>query len=346
MQLIETQIENGLSILDEKEASLIELRERFSSLSIVDVNDKDGFKAVRDARLECKRVRVSVEKDGKALRENAVKFQKAVIKREDDLIAIIAPVERKLEAMEEKYNAWQEEIRIQKEREEQARISERVNKLAKFNYGIDLYDLTIMPDDKFNELLTQVEVDYNTEQERIAKDKAEAESARLAEEQRQAELRAIHEENMRKEREEIARQKAEFEQREATLKALREKEIAEQRERENQIKAEREKLEAEKAELRRQQELKETEERARKEEAERIEREAKEKAERERLAELERHRQEALKPDKDKLLRLAQELSIFPMPEVSSDEAKAVIQHVEIGIAGACDYLVQKSKTL
>lgn len=397
MQLIATQIENGLQVLDEKENFLIQLREKFSGLAIVDANDKEGFKAVRDGRLELKNARVAVEKDGKALRENAVKFQKAVIKREDELIAIIAPVERKLQAMEEKYQQWQEEIRVAKEREEKARIQVRVDALAKYNYGIDLYDLTIMTEDKYNELLTQVRHDWEQEQERIAKAKAEEEAAQLAEKQRQEELRLIHEENMRKEREEIERERA-YNTRLGAFLSIGFKEDGEELinthigkcvtkawlknvdrlvmgehfdsykelmrkhdlELAEKSRIERERIELEKkslaeeqrkvaeaqAELQRQKDLREAEERARREEAERIEREAKAKEEAELLAAQERMRQEALRPDKEKLLAFAEQLSTLPLPEVQSEEAKTVIKNVAENLAGLCDYLANKSKNL
>jgi hypothetical protein len=244
-ELIQT-IENSLELLDQNEASLIELANKYSGLKINGLEDRQGYISVREGRLALKAKRVQTEKDGKSLRDNAIKFQKAVIKRENELIAIIEPVERELQQQEESYNALKEQQRLEEERKEKARVQLRIDALAKFNHACDLYELTIMEEENFQALLGEAQAAFEKEQERIAAEKAEAERQRIAEQER-----------LRVEREELDRQRAEFNKREAELKAMREKEQAEQRaeqdrlRKEHEVKeaalrAEREKIESEK----------------------------------------------------------------------------------------------------
>jgi colicin import membrane protein len=238
--------QNSLAILDEQEVELIALANQYKDLTIAGINDKEGYKKANEARLILKKRRTKVENDAEALRANAVKFQKTVISREKQLVAIIAGVEGQLKSKVDAIDIEKERIRIEEERREDALIKSRIDQLAKFGHGIDLYDAKIMPEENFQALLGEVEAAYIKEQQRIADEKAAAEARRLEEEQR-----------LQTEREELARQKAEFEKREAALKELRERELEEQRQRdalikaqqenkEAELRAEREKLEAEK----------------------------------------------------------------------------------------------------
>lgn len=329
--IIDNQIETGLQILDKYEADLIALRESMKGLKIAGPEDREGYRLVRENRITLKNTRVKIEKAGKELREPAIRFQKAVIKKEDDLIAIIAPLERQLQAQEEQFDRWQEEARIEKERAEKAKVQARVTALAKFNAAHDLYDLQIMDDAKFLELLTQVEADYNAEQERIAAEKAEAERQRIAEQER-----------LRVEREALELQRKAQEAQEEQLRAEREALRKEQELREAELKAEREKIEAEKRELEKQKVIKEAEERARKEEAARIEREAQEKAERESLAKLEAERQEALRPDKEKLISFFD--SVHKAAESPSTLKDASTKKLAADFVDRITYIVEQFK--
>jgi colicin import membrane protein len=301
-ELIETQINNSLTILDEKEASLIELKNKYTGLTISGLDDKQGYLSVREGRMALKKERVKVENDAFALRENANKFRNAVIKREKELIAIIEPLEQQLKKQEDEFNALREKQREEDERKERARIQARIDALAKYNHAHDLYELTIMEEENFQALLGEAQAAFEREQERISAEKAEAERQRIAEQDR-----------INAERAELDRQRAEFKKREEALFMQRERELEEQRVKEIKLKqeheakeaalrAEREKLEAEKRAIAESKAKAEAEERARIEESERQKREILEKEQARIHEELERERQEALKPDKEKIL--------------------------------------------
>jgi hypothetical protein len=340
------KIENGLQVLDQREAGLIALADKYKDLKIAGVEDKDGYKKVREARIELKNARVAVENDAYALRENAVKFQKAVVAREKQLVLITLRTEKALQEEEDKYKKALEEIRIEEERKRQAKIQDRINALAKFNCAIDLYDASTMPDDKFNELLTQAEIDFKAEQERITAEKAEQERLRNEEAER-----------LRAEREGLERIRQEQQARELELRRQEEELIASEKKRLDKIRlenesiaAERRKLEAEKRAheeaIRLEQAKKEAAERARLDEQERIKREAEEKVERERLAKIEAERQEALKPDKEKLYQYAKALMAIPLPTLSHEDAIAIERDISERVVQTSEFIHDKAKEL
>lgn len=346
MEVIETKIESGLQILDRRESKLIELADKYKDLRIAGVEDKEGYKKVREARIELKNERVAVENDAYSLRENAIKFQKTVVAREKELVGIISLTEKTLQAEEDNYKQALEAIRQEKDRKEKEKIQNRINSLAKFNCAIDLYDATVMPDDKFNELLTQAEIDFNAEQERIANEKAEAER-----------LRAEEYERLRSERIELEKQKAEQAKREQELQLQEVERIDAAKKRqeeiwlENQkIADERRKLEEEKRQheqqIRLEQAKKEAAERARIEEHERVKREAEEKIERERLAKIEAERQESLKPDKEKLYQYARALMEIPTPELSHNDAVKILREISERVVSTSEFIHDKAKSL
>ncbi len=88
---------------------------------------------------------------------------------------------------------------------------------------------------------------------------------------------------------------------------------------------------------------------AERKERERIEVEARLKKDREEAAKREaeeKKRQESLAPDKEKLVALAARIAAVPMPEVSSTEARAVIEHAIDLLSKASQYVKTQSISL
>lgn len=346
MEAIEVKPEMSLSVLDQREAALIALADSAKALTISGPDDKEGYKAVREKRIELKNGRISVENDAYDLRENAIKFQKTVIKREKQLVSIVSGEENRLSNLEDTYDQWQEEIKRKKDKEENERIQKRVDALAKFGYAIDFYEAKIMEEENFQALLGEAEASYIKEQERIAIEKAEADRLKKEEEER-----------MKREREELARYKAEQEEiwrkrneEIARDKAERDRIKADQEAKEAEIQAERRKFEEEKRKheeaVRLENARKEAAERAVIEEQNRIKREAEEKEKREQKAKEEQARQEALRPDKEKLIDLAKRLMKVEFPELVTKEANDLMRQVAERITQTSEYIHDKSKAL
>ena len=212
-------------------------------IKVTDINDKEQIEVVRKTRIELKTARVAITKKGKEMREEAIVFQKAVIAKEKELIAIIEPEEIRLETIED-------EVKEKKQREERiALLPIRREQLDAIGDGVEVTDDEILGMD------TAFFTDYKNE--RVAQ-KNEADRLTL-----EAEKRKVQEEAERQQREKETQEREKKAREEA------------QEEAERQLK-----LAKEEAEMRVQRE-KEEGERKVKEERERMEREAKEKAERE-----------------------------------------------------------------
>ena len=76
------------------EAELVELASK--SKAIIAITNNDGRTECHTAAMVAKDARVNIEKAGKAAREDATAFSKAVIAEEKRLVDLIAPEEKRL----------------------------------------------------------------------------------------------------------------------------------------------------------------------------------------------------------------------------------------------------------
>ena len=215
-------------------------------VTITDFSDKLQVKAVHDQRLRLKEIRVVITKQGKAFRQKALDFQKAVIGKEKELVLLVEPEEERLAGLEERADTFTER---EKRRE---LLPKRLERLAAFNDGIEISDEEILDMDStlFEGYCNKRFADKN-ENDRIeleAKQKeikeAEAKAAR-EKEIKEAEDRARADERKRAEEAEmnlkVERERAEKESKERIVREEREaKERAATIEREAKEKVERE----------------------------------------------------------------------------------------------------------
>lgn len=102
------------------------------NIDIVAILNKAGREQAHGAAMELKRARVDIEAAGKAARDDATKFSKAVITEEKRLVAIIEPEETRLLGLRDKWDDAQAAIKAEAERKERARIvaiNERISEL-------------------------------------------------------------------------------------------------------------------------------------------------------------------------------------------------------------------------
>ena len=237
-------------------------------ITITDFSDKLQVKAVHDRRLRLKEIRVAITKQGKAFRQKALDFQKAVIGKEKELVLLVEPEEERLAGLEEQADAFTER---EKRRE---LLPKRLERLAAFKDGVEISDEEILNMDStsFEGYCNKRLADKN-EKDRLANEAKEREL-------KEAEAKVAREKEI-KEAEDRARkeERERADKAEADLKAQREREDLERKDRiEREEKERKERAEREEREAR---ERAERTEREAKERAEKIEREAKEKAERE-----------------------------------------------------------------
>lgn len=112
--------EQSLAFADTKE-KLAELAKQ--SERIVEITNSAGREECHAARMRLKNMRIEIGKRGKEARDDATKFSKAVIAKENELVAIIEPEESRLQGLQD---AWDAE----RERERQAKIEAERQRLA------------------------------------------------------------------------------------------------------------------------------------------------------------------------------------------------------------------------
>lgn len=310
-----------------------EWKEKAGTIAVTDESQKAEMQLARTARLELKQIRVEADKTRKALKEDSLRYGKAVQGVYNVIEYLIAPIEEYLET-QEKF------AEIQAANRNSALAELRNTELAAYRdfvpYNLDLGG---MPEEDYAKLLNgaklqlsaKVEAERKAEQERIEREKAETEErerVRQENERLKAEA-AEREKQIAAERAEAAkRAESERIERERIEAEARAEAEAERKETEKKARIEREKLEA----ARKEAEAKAAAERS---ERERIEAEIRDKAEREAAelrAKAEAERKAKAAPDREKLIAFAENLNALVYPTTSTEEAGNLINRVREAI--------------
>lgn len=329
------------------------MADRYMQLTVNGVDDKEGFDAVHEARMDVKAKRVDVEKKRKELKKDALEYGRMVDAKAKRITVLLETIETHLLGQERIVLEEKERIKREAEEAKAAKIKERLESFTAFKFPISPLEVAAMSDEEYSTALGKAEEAYKAklaeeaETKRLAAEEAarmQAERDRLIEEARKLEAerqrlaseeaerqKAIlaEEERQRKAREaEEAKRRADREALEAERRAIEEekRKHAEALERERLAKEAAAQLERDKAEAAERARI-ETEQRIAKEKAEA---EARAKAEEE-----ERQRQESLRPDREKLLAVVTALDTLTIPDVSPAMAEVRTQVQEIITAAA-----------
>jgi len=292
-------------------AQIAKLKEQYMSLEITDLNDKEQFDAVHAGRMIMVKVRTTIEKARIEQKAKSLEYGRAVDAAAGVLFDESTPIEKHLQAEENKVIKEKERIKAEEERIEKEKLQARIEALGKYQIMLPFFDIAAMTEEEFQAKLTEAKTAFEAEEERLAKEKAEreAEEARIVSER--AELTRIREEQEAKAKAQEDKEKALV----AERKALDDAKQAEE-ERKNREAFERQVVENAKIQ-------------AEKDAKEKVEREDREKKEREEAEKIEAARQEALKPDREKLIDFARRITEVPVPEVEDEMAERII-HVAI----------------
>lgn len=172
---------------------LNELVAKSQEIKEVDVDDPKQVEAVKKVRIELKNARVAITKTGKEMREEALSYQKAVITKEKELIAIIEPEEERLQSIED-------EAKLKKIREERAeKLPWRKQKLAEVEADVSDEALLEMDDKEFVNFLNEKSAEKLARIE--AEKRAKEDEKKRAKEIEEAEERARNEAEQKAERE-------------------------------------------------------------------------------------------------------------------------------------------------
>lgn len=145
-------------------AEITALVDKYKGLTITGIDDKAGYEAVHKARMELKAVRVNITKTGKSMREEALKFQKDVIAKEKDLVEMVEPTERDLEAKQKAIDEEKEKIK------RKAILPERKEKLDAIGVNYDDDSILLLDENQFTEYYNRMHTEYLEEKERQVRD--------------------------------------------------------------------------------------------------------------------------------------------------------------------------------
>jgi hypothetical protein len=230
-----------------------EWEKKAKNIVITSVDQKAEMKMAREARLAMKALRVDTEKKRKALKEDSLRKSQTIDAIAKIITNTIIPIEEYLEE--------QEKFAENKEKERLDLLEmDRKIALAPYQVNTDFFDVRNMPDDQFEQLLTNSKENFEKakkikeeeEKKRIEEAKAEEERRKAIEieneklrkqkaidDEKRAQERAAAEEKAKKleaelkaanaEKERLKREAEEQERKEKEAKAAEEKRIADEK---------------------------------------------------------------------------------------------------------------------
>lgn len=293
-----------------------EWKEKAESLIVTDESQTDLMKEARTARLALKEIRIGADKTRKALKEDSLRYGKAVQGVYNVINFLIVPIEKHLEA-QEKFVENKEKERKEKLGQERAMELEPLAEYIPLNLN-----LAEMTEEDYQKLLAGARF----QQDARIKAEKEAEELRIKQEKEERERQKAIEEENRKLKAEAEKREKEMEKErakaEAEKKKQEEKEAKEKAEYEAKLKAEREAKEKMEAELKAKAEA-EAEEKRLKEEADKKAKQA---------------------PDKEKLLAFAKLLDGLELPEIEDIEMRKVLSNSKDLITKITNYIRENVK--
>jgi colicin import membrane protein len=345
-----------------------EWKRKAEALVVTDATQVHDMKMARTARLALKEIRVNADKKRKELKEDSLRYGKAVQGVYNVIEFLIAPIEKHLQEQED-FVAIAE---AKRKAELKASREMEIQPFAEFvALGLNFGEMT---DEDYAKTLNgaklqlqaKIEAEQKSEAEKIAKEKAEAEEReririenerlkaeaeakerQLAEERAKAEAeRKAIEEKARKEKEE-AEKKAQVERakQEAERKAIEEKAKRKRRSR-KKGKVERAKQDAILKAEREAKEKLEAELKAKAEAEQKARKEAEEKAAAELKAKQDAEKKAKAAPDKAKLNDFAKMLDELTLPELKSEEANKVLSDAKTLLQKVSTFIREKSSII
>ena len=158
-------------------AAISKMNSIYMALNITDLEDKDEFKAVHDARMVVKGHRVSVEKRRKELKKGALEYGREVDNKAKGIFVLLEPIETHLQTEEDKVVEEQKRIEAEEDRKQREKISTRIMDLGRYRVILPHLEVSTMTDEEFDTALAEAKADWDAEEKR----QANAEAARRAE---------------------------------------------------------------------------------------------------------------------------------------------------------------------
>lgn len=333
-----------------------EWESKAKALIVTDVSQKKEMAEARKARLALKDIRVAADKKRKELKEDSLRYGKAVQGVYNVIEYLIVPIEKHLQEQEEF------EKRIEEKRINDLRI-ERQTEIAQYAEFVPMnLDFGTMADEDYDKLLTsakfqfqaKIEAGKKAEAERLEKQRLDA----LEQNRRmriapyvqfntgEHELRTMTDDVFEKLMQSLEKAKADYDAEQEKIRLENERLRKEKEAAEIAARIERERLEAERKKADEEAKAKLEAERKERERVENELRVKREKEEAELKAKQEAERKAKAAPDKEKLLVLAQLIDEIKLPEVKTEEAQAIINSSRELLVKVSNYIREKSNKL
>ena len=217
---IEEQISQELVKHNVTETLIADLKEKYLPLKLKDLNDKETYVLIKDARKECKSLRVLAKKICEKGREDAVAKQKKWIEKEKDVTGRIGEVEDHLEKQEKEFEAEQEKQKALRKRQQEEQLIRRQTQLTNmgalysdgsFALGEVSFELSLVKECEDDIWAEQIYPKFLAEYNKVEAERLEADRKK---QEQEAELQ--------RQREEQERRELQLAQREAALREAEE----------------------------------------------------------------------------------------------------------------------------
>jgi hypothetical protein len=233
---VEEQINQELIKANVTESIIANLKEKYLPLKISGIDDKETYLIVKEARKECKSLRVMAEKICKKGREEAVAIQKAWVAKEKEVTGQIGEVEDYLEKQEKEYDAAVEAEKLRRKREQEEQFILRQQTLSNmgvlysdgnFSLGQVSFEMSLIKECDTDIWESDILPKFKDEYQKVEAERIETERIK---QEREAEFK--------RQQEELERKQKELEEKETALKAAQEEQERKQREEEEKKAAE------------------------------------------------------------------------------------------------------------
>lgn len=210
-------IETELKKFNVTDEALAKIHKEFMPLKIEGIEDKEGYKKVKESRLLVRRHRIDVENKRKELKADSLKFGRMVDEEAKRIISSLSTVEDHLLYHESKFDEEIERIKQEKLELEKSKYQERVHQLTSIGFvfnGISFntqytdilenkikiteQEVKLFSEEQFSTFVSETSLYFHIEQKRISDEKIKQEEIIKQEEEKRIaefeELRVLREE--------------------------------------------------------------------------------------------------------------------------------------------------------
>ncbi len=223
---LEKVIDNALVRENITEKVINELKERYGNMQLRSLTDKETYLDIVEAKKVVRKVGIAAEKLCKAGREEAIKTQKAWLKKQDEVLTKIAAVQDPLDAEIKKFDDEQERIAQEQKALAEQRFQTRQQSiirlgaqwqsdsfvLAEISYEVSV--LREVDDEMWNEVIFPK---YKRVYDRVEAERAAEETKRREE----AEKLAAQQAELLKQQEEFKQQQEAFQKQQAEMQKMK-----------------------------------------------------------------------------------------------------------------------------